>query len=141
MLSAIATVKPGQKKKRPKPHDEPKIEYSKFVPLPPEENPPEAAPVTDFTYDAEELEQPEEEIDEWQAAMQAAEEDFESETTKTDVGTDVGMSLEEERFEASDDEDEPFFPEMPVAPIFKRAPKQVKTYHGVPLGYDDEYVP
>lgn len=138
MLSAIATVKPGQKKKqRPKPHDEPKIEYSKFVPLPPEENAPEAAPVTDFTYDAEELEQEPDEVDEWHAAMQAAEEDFESETTKTDIG----MSLEEEGFEVSGDEDEPFFPEMPVAPVFKKAPKQPKTYHGIPLEFDDEYVP
>lgn len=140
MLSALATVKPGKKKtgtkKRPKPHDDPKMEYSKFVPLPPEENVPEAAPVLDIAYDAEELEQEPEEIDEWQAAMQAAEEDFDSETTRTE---DIGMSLEEDQLQLSDDDD-PFYPEMPVVTL-KKHQKQVRTYQGAPLEFDDEYVP
>lgn len=157
MLSVLATVKPADKKtkvgktsssktpkRRPKPHDDQKLEYSKFVPLPPEENVPEPAIVLDSAYDAEELDQePEEEVDEWHAAMQAAEDEFEAETAGTDR-TDVGMSLEED-FQVSED-DEPFFEASsppPPMPTFKRKQKQekVKTYHGAPLEFDDEFVP
>ncbi len=162
MLAALATVKPSEKKKsaptkpksaptkpksvpsarkRPRPHDDQKMEYSKFVPLPPEENAPEPAIVLDIAYDAEELDPEPEEVDEWHAAMQAAEDEFESETVGTDR-TDVGMSLEED-FQMSGDDDPYFEASSPPQPAFKRVqkPDRVRTYHGAPLEFDDEFVP
>lgn len=157
MLSVLATVKPGEKKvkaavskpikaktaktnskKRPKPHDDARIEYSEFVPLPPEENVPEPAVLVDIAYDAEEIEQEPEEIDEWHAAMQAAEEEFEAETALTDR-TDVGVSLEED----FSDVEEPYFEASSPQPTFKRIQKaeKTRTYHGAPLEFDDEFVP
>jgi len=132
MLSVLATTK--KKKKVPKPHDDPKIEYSKFTALPPEKNVPKPATILDIAIDAEEVEPEPEEIDEWQVAMQAAEEDIESEVaSRTD-----DLEYDEENYEKSDD-DEPFFPEV----VIRRNPKQTTTttYEGRPLDFDDEYVP
>lgn len=129
MLSVLATTK--KKKKVPKPHDDPKIEYSKFVALPPEKNVPKAALIDDIALDAEEVEPEPEEIDEWQAAMQAAEEDVESEVASRTDDLEYG--------DEQTDDDEPFYPEV----VIKRPPKQ-KTptvYEGRPLDFDNEYVP
>lgn len=129
MLSVLATTK--KKKKVPKPHDDPKIEYSKFVALPPEKNVPKAALIDDIALDAEEVEPEPEEIDEWQVAMQAAEEDIESEVASRTDDLEYG--------DEQSDDDEPFYPEV----VLKRTPKQ-KTptvYEGRPLDFDDEYVP
>jgi hypothetical protein len=135
MLSVLATTTPAKKRKKvPKPHDDPKIEYSKFVALPPEENVPEPATIDDIAMDAEEVEPELEEVDEWQATMQAAEDEMESEVaSRTD-----DLEFDDEPYEKSDD-DEPFFPEV----VLRRAPKQpaVVTYEGRPLDFDDEYVP
>lgn len=131
MLSVLATTK--KKKKVPKPHDDPKIEYSKFVALPPEKNVPKAATIDDIALDAEEVEPEPEEIDEWQATMQAAEEDMESEVASRTDDLEYG----DEQYES--DDDEPFFPEV----VLKRTskPTMPTTYEGRPLDFDDEYVP
>ncbi len=132
MLSALTTTVPASKKKpaRPKPHDDPRIEYSKFVALPPEKNVPEPAEIDDIAMDAEELEPEPDEIDEWQATMQAAEDEIESEVaSRTD-----DLEFDDETCEKTDD-DEPFYPEVVLRKIPKR--QAPVTYEGRPLDFDE----